>query len=114
MEDSCILLDEAIFRNQILKCLLRDIMVVDAVFLARPRSSCSMRHGKGKGFGFSREQKVDQGSLANTRGAGDDEGTAVDRKITSCGSSVGSQYTGSYNVLGAILRVENGRQKRNR
>lgn len=71
------MLDESVLGDEVLKVLHGDKVVVDAVLLAVAGLARRVRHGQREGVGVRREQLVVQRALADARGAGDDEGSAV-------------------------------------
>lgn len=73
-------LDETALGLQLLESLLGDIVVVNAILLARSGAAGGMRHGKSEGIGVSLEQELEEGALADARGAGDDDGATVGRE----------------------------------
>lgn len=71
------MLDEAVLGDEVSESLAGDEVVVDAVGLARARGTGGVRDGEGEGVRVALEEALVEGSLADARGAGDDEGTAV-------------------------------------
>lgn len=76
------MLDEAVLGDEVLKVLHRDKVVVLAVLLAGPRGAGGVRDGEAKGVRVALKEEVVEGALADARGAGDDDGSAVYPSIT--------------------------------
>lgn len=73
-------LDETALGPQLLESLLGDIVVVDAILLAGSGAAGGVGDGKGEGIGVSLEHELEEGALADARGAGDDDGATVGRE----------------------------------
>ena len=73
-------LDETALGLQLFESFLGDIVVVDAILLAGSRAAGGMRHGKSKSVGVSLEEELEEGALANARGAGDNDGATIRRE----------------------------------
>lgn len=71
------MLDEAVLCDEVVKGVLCDKVVVDAVRLAGPRAAGGVGDGEGKGVWVALEEELVEGALADARGAGDDDWSAV-------------------------------------
>lgn len=72
-------LDEAVLCNEVLKVLHLDEVVVDGVLLTGARVAGGVRDGEAEGVWVAFEEQAVESSLADARGAGDDDGAAVRR-----------------------------------
>lgn len=72
-----ILLDEAVFGDQILELILADIIVINAMLLSRSRTPRCVGDGKGKGVRVASEEKLAERTLTDPRRAGNYERASI-------------------------------------
>jgi len=72
-------LDKALLGDKGLEVGHGDVVVVDAVALAGPRCACRVRHREGEDVRVPFDQPLEEGTLADARGARNDDRAAVRR-----------------------------------
>jgi hypothetical protein len=70
-------LDESVLGDEVFKLGHGDVVVVFAIGLAGARGAGGVRDGEAECVGVLREEAVVECAFADTRGAGDDDGSAV-------------------------------------